>query len=421
MRKISYVLKWFIKALGLPFWYFIYGVSFLTYRKRHRWIFIPHNQYGFSDNCKYLFLHISENEKTIEPIWITKNKQLVDELIKNGYCARYLYSIDGIWMLLTGGIFIFDSFLYDPTYWLSGGTKKVNLWHGVGLKKADHDIKKGRLKKIYSAKGLQRLLIKLLIPTTFLNRKINYFITTSQTYKEISASAFNVAKEKILVTGYPRNDVFFSDIPGTAIGTDLKLVTKIKNFKELSSDTKVVLYMPTFRDSNGERFQEEIMELLGYINSCAKNTSIFFILKVHPNAARFFKDNDWANSDFVYIADSHSDLYPILKYVDILVTDYSSISSDYLLLDRPIIFFPYDIDAYINENREFYFDYDEYSPGHKVYKAKDLVDRIKQIIEQGGDFYKEDRDKILSIFHDNRHGGSAKKITTYIQSCYEKK
>lgn len=52
-----------------------------------------------------------------------------------------------------------------------------------------------------------------------------------------------------------------------------------------------------------------------------------------------------------------------------LVTDYSSIYFDYLLLDKPIIFFNYDLEEYLNNSRDMYFNYDEFTPGRK-YKTR---------------------------------------------------
>lgn len=415
-----YVFKWSTRMLCLPFLYLLYGSSFLFLRNKDKWLFVPHNQYGFSDNCKYFFLHVSQNEKEVKAIWLTKNKILARNLRSKGYKATYYYSLSSIWLQYTAGMLIYDSFLYGSTFWLSGRSKKINLWHGVGLKKADHDIKKGRLKKIYNTQGLRKFLIKLLIPTTYLNSKIAYFITTSHAYKKISASAFQVPEEKILVTGYPRNDIFFNDIKDAEIDIELPLLKKIRDIKNSPKEMKVVLYMPTFRDADGRRFQSEVSKLIEYIESSGRDSSMFFILKVHPNAARFFKESTLVKSDLIYVANSHSDMYPILKYVDVLVTDYSSISSDYLLLDRPIVFFPYDIEKYVEENREFYFDYEEYSPGLKAYSAKELITQIKVIIENG-DSFQEKRQRILPTFHEYQQGGSAQRVVTCIRPYYEKK
>lgn len=54
------------------------------------------------------------------------------------------------------------------------------------------------------------------------------------------------------------------------------------------------------------------------------------------------------------------------------MTDYSSLYFDFLLWNRPILFFPYDLEYYRNEDRGLIFDYEEFTPGPKAYGIEDL-------------------------------------------------
>lgn len=66
------------------------------------------------------------------------------------------------------------------------------------------------------------------------------------------------------------------------------------------------------------------------------------------------------------------DFYNILNAVDILITDYSSIYFDFLLLDRPIIFTPIDYEEY-KHNRGFLLEpFDFWAPGDKCFCYEDL-------------------------------------------------
>ena len=61
--------------------------------------------------------------------------------------------------------------------------------------------------------------------------------------------------------------------------------------------------------------------------------------------------------------DPTADVYPALADVDLLVTDYSSIYFDFLLLDRPIVFFANDLDLYLRRERHLLFEYRDMTPG----------------------------------------------------------
>ena len=91
--------------------------------------------------------------------------------------------------------------------------------------------------------------------------------------------------------------------------------------------------------------------------------------------------------------------------MDILITDYSSIAYDFLLLDRPIIFFDYDREIYERNMGGFLFDYDEFTPGIKVKNQDELISAIKE-----KDSYKEQRDYIKEIFFDSTNIRSSENI-----------
>lgn len=400
--KIKYIYKWFLRFLYSPFLYLIYLLSFLFPRKKDYYVFISHGQNGFSDNCKYFFLYLNNNDLDNKKIiWMTKNNDLANKLKSKGFISYYCFSLKGIYSLLTSKYFIFDSFLPGIYFWLSGKSIKINLWHGVGLKKSNHDIEKGKQKNIYNSKGIRKIIAKILVPHIFLNSKTNYFITTSKKYKEISHSAFKISKKKIFICGYPRNDIFFRKIKGSMIGTDSELTKLINNSKK-----RIILYVPTFRDTKKNIFIENTKNIISKISDSIKDDNILFIFKPHPNTVNDFK---FFNKDNVYVLSSDFDVYPILPKVDTLITDYSSISSDFLLLDKKIIFFPYDKIKYETSDRDLYFKYEKYTPGPKVYNVNDLIKEMTKN-EKEIDDYKEKRKEIIKIYFDHKDGNSSKRI-----------
>ena len=95
------------------------------------------------------------------------------------------------------------------------------------------------------------------------------------------------------------------------------------------------------------------------------------------------------------------DIQELLIETDILITDYSSTYIDYLLLDRPVIFYDFDYDSYIEKDREMYFPYDEVTPGIKAGTFDELMNGMSQIVS-GIDDFKEDRKKVRDLFYCKR-------------------
>ena len=79
-------------------------------------------------------------------------------------------------------------------------------------------------------------------------------------------------------------------------------------------------------------------------------------------------------------ADAGIDVYSFLKTVDLLITDYSSVYTDYMLLDRPVIAFQYDWQEYCADTRECYIEQDEYMPELKAATMEELMRGIQSVL-----------------------------------------
>jgi CDP-glycerol glycerophosphotransferase (TagB/SpsB family) len=101
--------------------------------------------------------------------------------------------------------------------------------------------------------------------------------------------------------------------------------------------------------------------------------------------------------------------------VDVLVTDYSSIYTDFLLLDRPIIFTPVDLEEYEAE-RGFFFDYgnDVCTPGPKVRNAEDFLAALDAELS-GADPYHLTRGASRSLFHKHTSAGASERIARRVR------
>ena len=92
------------------------------------------------------------------------------------------------------------------------------------------------------------------------------------------------------------------------------------------------------------------------------------------------------------------DTNELLKRADILVSDYSSVTADFLLLDRPIIYYCFDLQNYLSEDRDVYWSYDSITPGPKVQDYDELQKTLVAALS-GKDEYRKDRSRVLDMFY----------------------
>ena len=135
--KITDRLKYWGQLLLLP----VYWLSFLFPRNKKIWLFGSTFGRRFADNPRYLYLYVSQHKEELglRPIWISHNEDVVQMLNSKGYEAYMYHSLKGIWFALRGKVYLFDNYSKDINFLQSGGALKVNLWHGIPLKKIQHD------------------------------------------------------------------------------------------------------------------------------------------------------------------------------------------------------------------------------------------------------------------------------------------
>ena len=140
-------------------------------------------------------------------------------------------------------------------------------------------------------------------------------------------------------------------------------------------------------------------------NRFLRDNEILFVIKIHPNEVEMYKD-ELNYSNIVFWEDR--DIYPFLSNFDILLTDYSSIYFDFLILNRSIIFTPFDFQEYSKLNG-FYYDYDSVTPGPKAKDWDDVINHIQDILH-GIDKYKEKRSMINRNFNKYQDGENSERV-----------
>ena len=149
-----------------------------------------------------------------------------------------------------------------------------------------------------------------------------------------------------------------------------------------------------------------------FLLSTSRINKILFIFKMHPFRKLDYDFNQ--SSNVIQYADA-ADVYLLLPPVDLLITDYTSIFFDFLYLNQPIIFFPYDYDKYIKEDRSLKYDYNWVTPGPKCMNQKDLQRCIQKVLLNHQDEYADKRRSVFNMSFSHKNGSAAKHIIQCLQ------
>lgn len=230
----------------------------------------------------------------------------------------------------------------------------IQLWHAAGAIK-QFGLKDPSIQN-RSARAYQRF--------QKVYRRFDYVVVGSERMATIYRQSFNISNEQILRTGIPRSDFFFNPLAVYEAEQSLKRDFPVINGK------KVILYAPTYRDNE---LQTTDLELdIEKMYREFKDDYVLF-LRLHPAI-----DGEYQNKfpGFVINVSSYHNMNHLLVISDILISDYSSIPFEFSLLNRPMVFFAYDLDEY-TQSRGFWEDYEDLVPGPVVKSTEDLINVMK--------------------------------------------
>ena len=260
----------------------------------------------------------------------------------------------------------------------------VQMWHGTPFKGNDKRQGKATTNKPY----------------------YSHIFSSSPYFEQIIMDNFYVNRENVAICGQPRTDVLFEEnlLPD-----------------ELSHFDKLILWLPTWRKS-AIVGQEDVkqtsvvpifkMEDLNELEKRLSERNIGLLIKLHyMQDLDLLKDTHFAHILLLSDIDFQNrgwDLYRIMSQTSALVTDYSSVFYDYMLLDRPIAYAIDDFDEYMSR-RGFVVDDPEYFMAGEKIKKKDDFYRFIGHVAEGKDPYKAQRNEVNRITHTYIDGNNCKR------------
>ena len=394
-------------------WLFGYPLKMVIKRDPGLMVVISSPGSAFADNSKYFFVYATELVRKGERVVMLTTCRTTQRMITEAGGESVVHpSWRSLFLLLKCGTVItdFDWFKFGA-YPLTHGAKLIQIWHGAPLKHIELDLYRKRLA------GMPVLLRPLLkFQKTIIGRYPFYdvVVATSQWFiTEVFQHCFKA--KQFIATGYPRNDILFGwPDPGSIshrlawINVDKKVLETVRAAR--TDGHKICLYVPTFRKDMAGPFEKELD--LSRLSAFAKNHNLLVVLKLHPFMHGQCRISQYPN--LIKYAPL-GDVYPLMVHCDLLITDYSSIFFDFLLLDRPIVFFPYDLEQYLSQDRAMYFDYETMTPGPKCRTYDELELQIEKSFKASyRDEYAEMRKKIRDYTHDHEDNQSHKRLFSSI-------
>ena len=335
---------------------------------------------GFRDNAKAVYDYMTDlgyNKKYKIVCSCSDYRFWKDKAPEN---VKFVGNKTGLWKFLRCS-YMFYSFGKFPVM-PSPKQKVVNLWHGMPLKTI------GALEKGADFDG---------------KCYFDYTIATSPFFSGIMQRCFEVGEDKVLRTGQPKCDKLF-----------------LRDVRE----KKLILWLPTYRSSSK----------LGNVNVSIKNETGFPLI----NTEEQMRDIDSLLGELGYkllikphpmqdishgikglrnvmltsqraLERKDMDICDLMKRSRALITDYSSVYFDYLLLDRPVGFTLGDISQYENERGFVVDDPESLMPGEKLRSFEDLRSFIISAAK-GEDSFRAERKRINELVNCDQSDGASRRI-----------
>ena len=316
------------------------------------------NSYGC--NPKYIAEEIIRRNLPYDLVWLVrsvtkeKEKNVFPEQIRLvGYGSK-----QALKELASAKIWIDNQ---RKNYFLKKGLRKkegqyyIQTWHGsLGIKKLDADVDAfvGELKQEW----VNRSKLD--------SSMMDYLLTDSEFENKIFRRALWFNNE-IKEFGHPRNDIFFKD--------STKIKQKVRDFYNIPEDKKILLYVPSFRDSgNIDCYDLDYEKVLKAMEDRFGGDWIC-LARLHPRTKKYDKELIM-ESDKLIDACFYPDIQELLVSSDVAITDYSSCIFDFMLSRKPAFVFATDIKDF-NNDRGFYYPL-ETTPFPIAVNNKELVENV---------------------------------------------
>ena len=380
--------------------YISYVISNVIPVRKNLVLFTGTSVSTYNESARYLYEYLLKNEK-ISVVWITNSKIVCDHLDHLGCPVVMHKSFNGLWHYIRSGVIVFTGTSYPNLFKFVGkSTIKICLYHGMGPR---------------STNSVDGIMSRDPLDVLRKYHKFDYFNFTSKyTNTVVGRLQFLLSENKRVIFGLPRCDHLFSEDKVEESRINKNQLRELNYL--IDESTKCILYSPTWRsDVNSISFPlSEISDFNVYnFDQWLKENNMLFLISVHPHMENLEDFSDCANIQYISY-NPLVDINQLLPEMDLLITDYSSIATDYMLMDRPIIYVMPDYDDYLY-SFGLLEDMRSNLPGLESKNMSDLKNHIVYSLKNPHEMQSE-RKRYLKKYYDIDNSNSCEKISIFIES-----
>ncbi len=374
-------LKARIKEYKIAICYYLYRRFPIQTKKA---VFCNYNGKGFGCNPKYIALEMLRRDSDWDIVWVTKE---MDGNYPDGVRTVLWDSKDAIFELATASVWVDN----QRKLWYHRKRKEqffVETWHGGA----------GPIKKIgadnpanYNNKPYEHT-------SKHMDKIVDVMVSNGTMRSEIYRRAF-LYTGKILECGAPRNDILVNNWQ--------EFVKSVRKYFNIPEDAKIVMYAPTYRKGrNTDRIQLEGRDILDVLSE-KFGGSWYMLKRLHPTMTQ--KAGELHYEERIINASDYDDMQELLAASDVLISDYSSVISEFSIMNKPIFLYAEDVDGYGDE-RDFYIDY--FKLPYSV--ATDEEELKKNIVDFDEEVYTEKLESYRHVIGSKETGVAAKTVVNEI-------
>ncbi|MFL2112494.1 CDP-glycerol glycerophosphotransferase family protein [Latilactobacillus curvatus] len=356
--------------------------SYLFPIKKNKIIFDSFRGKGFSGNGKYVTFELLKKNENLDIVWLDNQSQ---DKYPDGIRVVKYNSIKSLFELATAKIWV-DDFRMKYAPLKKKKQKYFQLWHGtVALKKVEKDVEDKLTKEYVDSAKLD-------------GKRSDYMVSGSKFMTNLYKESFWF-NGQVLELGTPNVDLFFED--------EHKAISYINELYGLKNE-KIILYAPTFRDSNDKSiYNLPFKKILEHLNEEYKG-KWKFVIKLHPNDVEY--ESGLVDNELLLPGAICSDIQQLILRSDLIITDYSSLMFDAILKNKKVLLYTPDFENYLNKERGFYWDFSSL-PFPKADTIDELYTNIDEFNENQ---YLNKVDKFNDKIGRFEKGTASKAIADYI-------